>query len=247
MRAGTALSDMRQLPVKSFADAFGTAPILILAPHPDDESLGCGGLIAEACCQGQPPIVVILTDGTKSHPNSRSHPPARLRALREHETREAVANLGLPPERLVFMQYIDTQAPHEGEALYKAAERVAALCSENGCSILATSWRHDPHCDHEAASIIAAHACGLSHARFLAYPIWGWTLNPDLQIDEPPVNGFQLDVGIHLAAKRAAIRAHRSQYAGIITDDPQGFQMPEHFMELFLTPTEIYLEQGHLA
>ena len=69
---------------------------LILAPHPDDESLGCGGLIAQCCAAGTPPHVVILTDGCNSHPNSQTHPPERLRHLREEEAREALLLLGMP-------------------------------------------------------------------------------------------------------------------------------------------------------
>ena len=242
MQVDTALSQMRSLPRRGFADAFGAGHILILAPHPDDESLGCGGLIAEACRRGTPPIVVILTDGSRSHPNSPSHPADRLRALREKEAQLAVSALGLPVERLVFLRYTDGAAPAEGTAMHDAAGKIAALYREYSCTRLAAPWRHDPHCDHAAAATIAEQVCRLTGAELLAYPIWGWTLSLDMQIDEEAITGFRLDISRHLAAKRAAIEAHRSQYAGIITDDPEGFQMPHHFIETFLGPTETYLE-----
>ena len=164
MQARTAIAHMRALPLQSFSEAFGDRPILILAPHPDDESLGCGGLIAEACRVGWPPVVAILTDGSRSHPNSRAYPAERLRALREQETQEAMAELGLPPERLAFLGYADTRAPHRGEALVNAAKRVCALVDAWGCSIIATSWRHDPHCDHAAAAAIGAAASKVTGA-----------------------------------------------------------------------------------
>ena len=244
MLVRTVLSHMRDLPTRKFSDVFATSRILILAPHPDDESLGCGGLIAEACRRGTSPIVAILTDGSKSHPNSHAYPTDRLRALREGEARHAVAALGLAPERLVFLRYSDGAAPADGPAMRDAAEKVAALCRENGANLVAAPWRHDPHCDHLAAAMIAADACRLTGARLLAYPIWGWTLPPEMQIDEQSISGFRLEMGDHVAAKRAAIQAHRSQYAGIIDDDPDGFQMPALFIERFLQPTETYLEVG---
>jgi LmbE family N-acetylglucosaminyl deacetylase len=242
MLVHTALSHMRGLPRRDFSDVFATRRILILAPHPDDESLGCGGLIAEACRRGTPPIVAILTDGRRSHPNSHSYPADRLRALREKEARHAAAALGLAPERLVFLRYSDGAAPASGAAMREAAGKVADLCMQNGCDLVTAPWRHDPHCDHVAAATIAAEACRRAGARLLAYPIWGWTLPPDMQIDEEPISGFRLEIGSHVAAKRTAIEAHRSQYAGIIDDDPDGFQMPSHFIERFLQPTETYLE-----
>jgi LmbE family N-acetylglucosaminyl deacetylase len=247
MLVRTALSLMRALPTQDFAAAFADAPILVLAPHPDDESLGCGGLIAEACRNGTPPIVAILTDGSKSHPDSQAYPADRLRSLREEEALRAVTLLGLPPDRLVFLRYRDSEAPAEGDAMRYAGQQLAALLEEHGCTVLAAPWRHDPHTDHAAAAAIAYHASQLTGARLLAYPIWGWTLPPETEVEEAPIGGFQLDICHHLAAKRAAIEAHRSQYAGIITDDPNGFQMPRDFIERFLTPTETYLEVSTVA
>ena len=89
---------LRSLPVADYDAMTGAEPVLVLAPHADDESCGCGGLIAEACARGREIAVTVLTDGTGSHPHSRAYPAPRLRALREAEAREAVAALGLEPE-----------------------------------------------------------------------------------------------------------------------------------------------------
>jgi LmbE family N-acetylglucosaminyl deacetylase len=242
MRAADALAQMRLFPIKDMQAVFGTAPILILAPHPDDESLGCGGLIAEACGQGNPPVIAVLTDGCKSHPNSRDFPAERLRAVREAETLAAAGLLGVPEEHVMFLRYPDTGAPCEGGGLDEAAERVARLIRQGECRTLLVSWKHDPHCDHAAAAAIAEEASRRTGAKLLAFPVWGWTLAPETAIDAAPMTGFRLDVTSHLAAKRAAIEAHRSQYAGVITDDPEGFQMPPAFIERFLSGTETYID-----
>jgi LmbE family N-acetylglucosaminyl deacetylase len=235
---------MRGFRLRDFAESFGDGPVLVLAPHPDDESLGCGGLIAEACRQGIPPIVAILTDGSMSHPNSPSYPAERLRALRERETRSAMDALLLPQDRLEFLRYTDTHAPRDGAALLAAAGRIAALVRQAACCTVAVTWRHDPHCDHAAAAAIAEAVCRITQARLVFYPIWGWTLPPDTELGEESLRGFQLDISRHLPAKRAAIAAHRSQYGGIITDDPGAFQMPQDFIERFLGPTEVFLDIG---
>ena len=212
---------------------------MVLAPHPDDESLGCGGLIAAACEAGQPPLLVMLTDGAGSHPNSRSHPAARLRGLREAETLAAAACLGLAADRVVFLRYKDTEAPHAGPGLAVAAERIVGLLRAYGCKSLIAPWRHDPHCDHEAAAFIATAAAKAAKVPHWAYPVWGRTLPPQTEVEETGV--VRLPVQPWQAAKRLAIRCHRSQWEGLITDDPHGFQMQPEFMALFDTPHELYL------
>jgi LmbE family N-acetylglucosaminyl deacetylase len=246
MSAAHALNTLRTLPIVGFADAFPRGPLLILAPHPDDESLGCGGLIAQACALGQPPMVAVLTDGTGSHPNSKLFPPDRLRALRETETLDATAKLGLPPDRVIFLRYKDTQAPRSGSALHQAAEKLANLVREAGCEALLAPWRHDPHADHEAAAAIATLAAERAGVRHIAYPVWSWTLPPETRLDESHITGFRLDILGVLDRKRAAILSHRSQYGGLITDDPTGFQMSADFIDIFLQPTEVFLRMnGH--
>jgi hypothetical protein len=84
--------------------------------------------------------------------------------------------------------------------------------------------------------------CLRTGSRLLAYPVWGWTLPAGTEIDQGPIRGFRLEVSRHLAVKRAAILSHRSQYAGLIDDDPGGFQMTPGFIERFLDGTEVYME-----
>jgi LmbE family N-acetylglucosaminyl deacetylase len=241
MRAEEALRLMRDCPRRTFAEAFGNARLAILAPHPDDESLGCGGLIAEACAHGRPPSVMVLTDGAGSHPGSRAFPPDRLCAVRETETQAALARLGLSGDNAIFLRYPDTKAPTGGKALLEAAQRVAGIVRRNGCDMILTTWRHDPHGDHLAAARIGEHAAAISGARLLAYPVWGLTLPPDAELGDTVIDGFRLDIGRHVARKHAAILEHKSQYAGLITDDPDGFQLSPGFIELFLTGTETFL------
>jgi LmbE family N-acetylglucosaminyl deacetylase len=233
----------RGLPVGSVGDIIGNGTALILAPHPDDESLGCGGLIAACAAEQRPPLVAILTDGAASHPNSRAYPPDRLRAQRAQEARTAVAHLGLPAGRLVFLDQPDAAAPIEGPAFAAVVDALIGLVrAETNCTAILAPWLYDPHCDHEAASRIAsvvAERCGV---RAVAYPVWGWTLAPDTAVPAPLGLGRRLDIGGFLPRKRAAILAHQSQYGGLITDDPAGFQLPSELLTAFDTPFETFLQ-----
>jgi LmbE family N-acetylglucosaminyl deacetylase len=238
------LARMASLPFGDLGTIIGDKPVLILAPHPDDESLGCGGLIAQACSAGHDIRVAILTDGTMSHPNSRAFPAARLEALRQAEATEALATLGLPTERVLFLRYKDAAAPRWGKPLRDAGDRLAGVLRDHRVGTVIASWRHDPHCDHLAAHRIAARASRLTGARHLSYAVWGWTLPPARVLPRTVVRGWRLDVTSSLAVKRQAVDCHNSQMTGLIDDDPDGFTVPPNLLDLCNRPFETYLTNG---
>ena len=241
--AGVVLRAMEALPLGTLADIVGDRPALVMAPHADDESLGCGGLIAALCHAGTPPIVLVLTDGAGSHPGSAAFPPARLAQIRQEEATEAVRLLGLPPDRIHFAGHRDTAAPTGGPAFDAAVDEVSTLCRAFGIGTLLAPWQHDPHCDHEAADLLARAVASRLVLRHLSYPVWGWTLPADHSLPEMP-DGFRLDIRHDLAAKTRAIMAHQSQYGGLITDDPTGFTLPTELLRVFERPYETFLVPG---
>ncbi len=235
------LAGMATLPYAGLDDILAPGPALLLAPHPDDETLGCGGLIAESCATGRELHVLVITDGTGSHGGSRAWPAARLRELREQEAAAAVLELGLAADRIAFLGLRDTEAPHHGPALDEAVCRIAVHATERGARTILATWRHDPHGDHVAVSRMAGAAAGRVGARLLSYPVWGWTLPADQKLPDVPVHGWRLDIARHLPAKRRAIAAHLSQTTDLIDDDPNGFRLPDEFLALFTRPFEVFL------
>ncbi len=232
---------MRALPVSTIDVEMGAGPILILAPHPDDETLGCGGLIATAQASGRAVFVLVLTDGTGSHPNSAAYPASRLRRLREAESRQAARMLGLPERNVSFLGLVDTQAPQRGEAAEQAARDIAVHAQSVGAGVILTTWRHDPHCDHLSASLLGARAATLTGAALFEYPVWGWTLPPRRLLEARAPVGFRLDVGRHIPAKQRAIACHQSQLGQVVTDDPDGFRLESQFIALFTERFETFL------
>ncbi len=231
----------RNLPVGTLTDIIGSGRCLVLAPHPDDESLGCGGLIAGCCAEIRPPVVAILTDGSGSHPHSLQYPSTKLAALREQETTRAVQVLGLPLDQLVFLHALDAAAPHDGAAFDAIVRQLVEVVRLFDCTAIVATWAFDPHCDHAAAALVAAATARLTGIRHLSYPVWGWTLGDDTQVDAPAVRGWRLDVSAHMTAKRRAIAAHASQYGMLITDDPGGFELPPALLRALDEPWETFL------
>ena len=123
LSAAEAQRRMRALPLADLGAILGGRSPLVLAPHPDDESLGCGGFLAECSAQGLNPFVLVLTDGVGSHPNSSAFPPARLRAVREAEGRKAVGALGLGRDQIGFLRLPDTKGALGGPGVRRGGGR----------------------------------------------------------------------------------------------------------------------------
>lgn len=95
--------------------------ILVFAPHPDDEILGCGGTIAKRSSEGYEVIIVILTDGrhvfSKVLGINSDPTPEQLRQIRKEETIRAAKTLGIPRKNLLFLDFEDeTLGKYEKEA-----------------------------------------------------------------------------------------------------------------------------------
>ena len=241
--AGDYLRAAQQLPTLEFADLSRGRGLVVVAPHADDESLGCSGLIATACERGVRIRLVLVSDGTGSHPNSRSHPPERLRALREQELAESAAILGLPETAIDCLRLPDRYVPIAGPEFERAVDAIRAAVLDIAAGSVFVTWRHDPHGDHQAAFAIAqAAVAGLEDVRLYAYPVWGWLLADDLQLDEGAPRGGRLDIRSQLARKRRAIAAHRSQITDLIDDDPSAFRLEPEVLKHFDQPYELFLE-----
>jgi LmbE family N-acetylglucosaminyl deacetylase len=240
MNAGQALAATHSLAYATLSQRLGDGGLVVVAPHPDDESLACGGLIAQACAEGRPTSVVIVSDGSGSHPASKQYPRNRLRALREAEARRAVDALGLAPRNLVFLRQPDRSVPSEGIAASAAIDRIVACATKVAAKALFVSWRHDPHCDHQASYRIARAAQRrLAGVTLYEYTVWGTSLARAAPVS-PVVDGFRIRIDRHRARKSRAIAAHRSQTTDMIADDPHGFRLSSADLARFAGPYESF-------
>jgi len=214
---------------------------LILAPHADDESLGCGGLIAAASAAGIAPIVVILTDGAASHPGSLAFPPERLRMVRAAEAVRATGLLGLPSINLHFMRQRDTQLSASGPEFEAITATLLEIARTQYCGLVIAPWAGDPHCDHEAAACIAEAVTRRAHLCLLSYPVWGWLRDHSDLLDEPRHHGWRLNISAQQEVKKRAIAAYKSQYGDLIVDSPDGFRLPDTLLAIFERPFEVFI------
>ncbi len=221
--------------------------VLVVAPHPDDESLGCGGTIALLRKQGYIVHVLFVSDGTLSHPNSPSYPADRLRQLRESEALEALRRLNVPAENARFMRQKDRQVSTLGSVGFAdAVAYVHDLLYEIKPTTVLVPWRRDPHPDHRASWQILTTAAGQlpTRPRVLEYLIWLWELGTDNDMptgDEVCV--WRVAISTVMEQRNWAIAAHQSQVTRMIIDDPTAFYLSPELLIHFDAPRELFLER----
>ena len=203
---------------------------LVLAPHPDDETLGAGALIGALADAGRCAQVVYLTDGAGSHPHSPSWSPERLAAKRRGEARAALRRLaGQRAAAPIFFDWPDARPhPAQSAAFSRSVDRLVALLRKRGITKLATTWSHEPHCDHTAAAALAMAAVQRMRGRVRVYwyVVWGWDAP---QLDQlARCRALALpNPGPQAVRRGSALAQHRSQLGSVITDSPKGFRLPK--------------------
>ncbi len=209
---------------------------VIIAPHPDDEVLGCGGLMRQLAQLERPILLVSVTDGTASHPDSALWPVARLSAIRPQESAQALSILEIPQERLEWIR-----GGFQDGDVASDEDKLVALLAQHLCptDVVFASWSGDGHGDHEAVGRACASACSTSGAQLHEVPIWAWHwADPeDERIPWERARKILLDPETQ-ARKRSAAHAFASQLQG---DPGIGLSpvLPSPVLERLLQPFEV--------
>ncbi|NOK18540.1 PIG-L deacetylase family protein [Corallococcus carmarthensis] len=152
------------------ADAL-RCPAMVFAPHPDDETLGCGGTILQKRRVGATVRIVCLTDGASSHPDLLTHD--ELKAVRAREVRGAAKVLGVEEKDLFLLGFPDRELDACREA---AVARVAELLWRHRPEQLFVPYARGEHLDHVSTNHIVREAVarvGLP-VTLLEYAVWAW-------------------------------------------------------------------------
>jgi LmbE family N-acetylglucosaminyl deacetylase len=189
----------------------GRARLVIVAPHPDDETLACGGLIADASATGRLIEIVAVTDGEQSHPGTPG-----LAQHRRAEQDRALDHLGArgSVHRLEF--------PDSGVArrLDELVDRLHRVVGHD--AVLVAPWSHDGHSDHDACGGAARRVANATGCRLLAYPVWAWQWATPAEFAGDDWRTLAMTSGAH-RAKLAAIAEYLSQttatYGAVVVSD----------------------------
>lgn len=223
--------------------------VLVVAPHPDDDVIGCGGTLYDLARAGIQPTVLYVTDGSASHPNSLRFPASRLASLREREARAALRELGISTSPTFLRMPDGTLSTLERTRRAWVVERIQYLLVSLEIDTVFGPWPHDPHPDHVATAraIRIALRSMERPPRSLHYAVWTAVRGGDKRLRMLGAqNAFEVVLHAEaLDAKRRALLCHQSQTSALIDDDPQGFRIDATLMNEWLLPVEVfYGERG---
>lgn len=177
--------------------------VVVIAPHPDDESIGCGGTICLHRGRGDRVVAVYLSSGEGG---LKTLPRAEAIAIREREAEAAAQVLGI--EDVTFLRYPDWRVK---DAISDAAADLRRVLERESPALIYLPHEHESHPDHQAALPIVRGALkpiADVEVMLLTYEVW--TPLPDFYHVEniTPVMGRKLE----------AIRCHRSQVEQLAYD-----------------------------
>ncbi|MDP1025908.1 PIG-L family deacetylase [Sphingomonas sp. KR1UV-12] len=217
---------------------------LVLAPHPDDETLGCGGLIAALAACGGAVTVAILTDGSGSHVGAPGWSASRVAHVRAREAGAALRQLGHSAQA-VTLGWRDAAPLPAGSPPFEASvDRLVALCRARRIRRIIASWEGDPHCDHEAAAQLATAVARRLGVVPRFYCVWGWTV-ADLDHRLAGWKALSIPVARWRGRQRRALDRHATQLGGRIAGAPDRFVLPRPMRRLVDASHLLLLEPRH--
>jgi LmbE family N-acetylglucosaminyl deacetylase len=174
--------------------------LVVVAPHPDDETLGAGGLIAASRKNGGEVHVVAVTDGEAAYPGVDD-----LGLLRTNEQEQALQILGVESSQITRLHLPDSNLyAHENFI----ADRLQALIKP--ADLVVAPSIHDYHPDHEICGRAALKATQTTGTSLVHYFFWTWHRGTPEDLRGLELRQFQLDFEMRQLRSHALAR-HRSQ------------------------------------
>jgi LmbE family N-acetylglucosaminyl deacetylase len=202
------------------------SPLIVVAPHPDDETLGAGGLIASYARRNRPVLVVSVTDGEAAHPGWQG-----LRSIRRSELRRALNTLS---PHLILQARVGLA---DGEVhRHERVLRDYLLHLVPRGAVLVAPYECDGHTDHEAVGRVCQQVAAARGVVCARYPIWAWHQARVESLRDARWGRFELR-GEWREAKARAIRAFVSQLRPRLRKPV----VPAHVLAYFARPYEAFL------
>lgn len=209
--------------------------IVVFAPHPDDETLACGGTIILNTKQGNDVYVIYMTDGRHSHSHTfgitADPTPDELKVIRSSEAKRATNILGVKERNLIFLEYEDLSLTARN--IESAAVRVEKLLKQLNPDMIYCPIIQDRHQDHKATNLILYKSMKLFNVlpEIYHYLIWG-DLNYLI-----PGKSILVDITEVLPIKSKALKEYLSQTTKISSNQSRPV-LENDFMKRFLKNTE---------
>lgn len=210
--------------------------VVILAPHPDDEILGCGGLLQKLSKLQRNIVLIAVTNGTKSHPDSTLYTEDHLNQIRPAESKAALEVLDIQNIQRIALNLKDGAIAISHAEFYAKLEQ---LLEPN--DILVTTYEKDGHPDHEHSAYVVSQICKKYQLKYYQVLIWTWhwAAPNNAQIEWEQAYRLDLDSN-ELEMKHRAIQCFKSQLE-IDSSTGQAPILSSEAVDRILMPYEVYM------
>lgn len=147
--------------------------MLIIAPHPDDEMIGCAGLIQALVRRGTPPHVVIMTGGEGSHRKCCDLSKNEIVDVRHKLTLEAAVTIGLPESHIHTLAFPDGGIAFE----HSETKKLQDLLTELSPDSVFVPHRGEGFSDHIQTAEIVKELLNDKMVSIYEYCVWMWYYN----------------------------------------------------------------------
>ena len=214
--------------------------LIVVAPHPDDETFALGGTIHDHLRRGGSCEIVAVTDGEAADELGDSNARATMAARRDNERKAALALLGAGEIDVNRLGYPDRDvALHEEDLVGELYEVFNGQQQRFASCLVALPWRGDPHGDHRAAGRAGVRAAALSGLEAVETPIWGW-YHLEWRRRLPCARLRRISISAEARdAKQAAVCCFRSQFE--LLPGARGPVLPPNFADAFTGNHEVIL------
>ncbi len=221
-----------------------SGPLLVIAPHPDDETLGCGGLILAHKEKGVPVRILIVTDGGASS-RPETVPLETLTETRKTEALEATRRLNIQADEVFFLAYQDGKAL---SSITTIAQNLASHIELFAPTLIAAPYEFDFHPDHQAVAqaLVIAMKNTKSKAKIWEYPMWFWPRGAlSFLLSQKGRKSLRLHKATpHLQLKRYALSAYTSQIpSSRKEEDSEWEKLSESFIKNNLREYELFFDR----
>ena len=201
--------------------------ILVVSPHPDDESIGCGGTLRKHVLSGDTVHAIFLTSGERG---GHGRPAEETKVIREQEAEQAAAILGLA--QIDFWQVRNGSL----RTTRKLADRLRQKIAGWPADTVYVTHDQEMHPEHRvAARLVRRAVAGLEaesrKPEVLMFEVWTPLQHMDQIVDITP----------YIDTKMAAIRAHKSQ-CEVLGFDDAFLGLARYRGEMFSWPEGDYAE-----
>ena len=210
---------------------------LIVAPHPDDEVLGAGGLVHRLLAASVDVEVVAVTDGEASHPLSAAARAIDFAAVRSAEVVTSLGHLGWDQPKVTRLGIPDG---HVGQFEDEVADAIRRHLGPGDLCV--GPWARDGHPDHDAVGRASEAVSAEVGAALLCFLVWAWHWTDPMGLDLPWDRLVRLNlVPAERDSKRRAVRSFHSQIRPLGPNPEDAPVLPAHVLRRFERDYEVYV------